>query len=39
MREGIVRDSPFGGKQESVDVETEELATGDMIWPRRSASD
>lgn len=29
MREGIVRDSPFGGKQESVDVETEELATGD----------
>src|SRR5271165_5355778 len=28
-REGIVRDSPFGGKQESVDVETEELATGD----------
>jgi hypothetical protein len=29
MREGIVRDSPFGGKQESVDVETEQLATGD----------
>ena len=28
-REGIVRDSPFGGKQESVDVETEELAAGD----------
>ena len=28
-REGIVRDSPYGGKQESVDVETEELATGD----------
>ena len=26
MREGIVRESPFGGKQESVDVETEELA-------------
>ena len=26
-REGIVRDSPFGGKQESVDVETEELTT------------
>ena len=26
MREGIVRDSPFGGKQESVDVETEQLA-------------
>ena len=29
MREGIVRDSPFGGKQESVDVETEELLSGD----------
>lgn len=29
MREGIVRDSPFGGKQQSVDVEAEELATGD----------
>ena len=29
MREGIVRDSPFGGKQESVDVETEELISGD----------
>ena len=34
MREGIVRDSPFGGKQESVDVETEELAVGD----RRSSA-
>jgi competence protein ComEC len=30
MREGIVRDSPFGGKQESVDVETEELAGGEV---------
>ena len=29
IREGIVRDSPFGGKQESVDVETENLATGE----------
>ncbi len=29
IREGIVRDSPFGGKQESVDVETEELVTDD----------
>ncbi len=29
MREGIVRDSPFGGKQESVDVETEQLVSGD----------
>jgi competence protein ComEC len=28
-REGIVRDSPFGGKQESVDVETETLAAGE----------
>jgi competence protein ComEC len=28
MREGIVRDSPYGGKQESVDVETEQLETG-----------
>ena len=27
MREGLVRDSPYGGKQESVDVESEELAT------------
>ena len=26
MREGLLRDSPYGGKQESVDVETEELA-------------
>jgi competence protein ComEC len=29
VREGIVRDSPYGGKQESVDVETEELVSGD----------
>jgi competence protein ComEC len=29
VREGIVRDSPFGGKQESVDVETEQLSTGE----------
>jgi competence protein ComEC len=29
MREGIVRDSPSGGKQESVDVETEQLNSGD----------
>ncbi len=28
-REGIVRDSPYGGKQESVDVETEELVSGE----------
>ncbi len=29
IREGIVRDSPFGGKQESVDVEIEELVADD----------
>ncbi len=29
VREGLIRDSPYGGKQESVDVETEELASGD----------
>lgn len=28
-REGIVRDSPYGGKQESVDVETGALAAGE----------
>jgi competence protein ComEC len=28
-REGIVRDSPFGGKQESVDLEAEEVSTGE----------
>lgn len=29
MREGIVRNGPYGGKQESVDVEAEELVSGD----------
>ncbi len=29
MREGLLRDSPYGGKQESVDIEAEELATAD----------
>ncbi|HUI83271.1 MAG TPA: ComEC/Rec2 family competence protein [Candidatus Binatia bacterium] len=29
IREGLVRDSPYGGKQESVDVETEQLRLGD----------
>lgn len=29
IREGLVRESPYGGKQESVDVETENLTTGD----------
>jgi competence protein ComEC len=27
IREGLVRESPYGGKQESVDLETEQLAT------------
>ena len=41
MREGIVRDSPFGGKQESVDVETEQLASGDhrSLGRRRHPAD
>ena len=26
-REGLIRESPYGGKQESVDIETEELTT------------
>lgn len=30
IREGLVRDSPYGGKQESVDIETEGLATADQ---------
>lgn len=29
IREGLIRDSPYGGKQESVDLESEELATFD----------
>lgn len=31
VREGLIRDSPYGGKQESVDVETEELRLGDQV--------
>ncbi len=31
MREGIVRDSPYGGNQESVDVESEQLRLGDRV--------
>jgi competence protein ComEC len=31
MGEGLVRDSPYGGKQESVDLESEELAIADHI--------
>jgi competence protein ComEC len=30
-REGLIRDSPYGGKQESVDVEAEQLKRGDRI--------
>lgn len=30
IREGLLRDSPYGGKQESVDVETERLRLGDQ---------
>jgi competence protein ComEC len=29
IREGLLRDSPYGGKQESLDLESEELATPD----------
>ncbi len=29
VREGLIRDSPYGGKQESLDVETEEFRQGD----------
>ena len=31
IREGLIRPSPYGGKQESVDVETEEMRLGDYI--------
>ena len=31
VREGVVRDSPDGGKQKSVDVEAEQLSTGDGV--------
>jgi len=31
IREGLVRDSPYGGKQESVDVESEQLRVGDRV--------
>ena len=31
IREGLVRDSPYGGKQESVDVTTERLQLGDRV--------
>ena len=31
IREGVLRDSPYGGKQESVDLETEQLQLGDQV--------
>ena len=31
VREGIVRDSLYKSKQESVDVEAEQLSTGDRV--------
>ena len=31
IREGLIRDSPYGGKQESVDVESEQLRLGDRV--------
>lgn len=31
IREGLIRDSPYGGRQESVDVESEELALGNRV--------
>ena len=33
IREGLVRDSPYGGEQESVDVESEQLHRGDRFLP------
>ena len=31
IREGLIRDSPYGGKQESVDVESEQLRLGGRV--------
>ncbi len=31
IREGLIRDSPYGGKQESVDIEAEEMRLGDYV--------
>ncbi len=31
IREGLLRDSPYGGKQESIDVRTERLERGDHV--------
>ena len=30
-REGLIRDSPYGGKQESVDVESEQIRVADRV--------
>jgi len=35
IREGLVRDGAYGGKQESVDLESEELATADRTTSAR----
>ena len=37
IREGLIRDSPYGGKQESVDVESEQLRLETVNCQRRSA--
>ena len=34
IREGLIRDSPYGGKQESVDVETEQMRLDDRVLSR-----
>ena len=31
LREGLIRDSPYGGKQESVDIESDELRLDDRV--------
>ena len=36
IREGLIRDSPYGGKQESVDLEADELATADQTSNART---
>ncbi len=36
VREGLIRDSPYGGKQESVDLATDELATADKTSHART---
>ena len=36
IREGLIRDSPYGGKQESVDLAADELATADKTIDTRT---